>query len=29
MVRAALSELRELPFSLERDGSRVIFNIRP
>lgn len=27
-VRAALSELRELPFSLERDGSRVIFNIR-
>ena len=29
MVRATLSELRELPFSLERDGSRVIFNIRP
>lgn len=27
-VRAALSNLRELPFSLERDGSRVIFNIR-
>ncbi len=29
MVRATLIELRELPFSLERDGSRVIFNIRP
>ena len=27
-VRVALSKLRELPFSLERDGSRVIFNIR-
>ncbi len=27
-VRAALHGLRELPFSLERDGSKVIFNYR-
>lgn len=27
-VRDALSELQELPFSFNRDGSRVIFNIR-
>jgi D-glycero-alpha-D-manno-heptose-7-phosphate kinase len=27
-VRAALSHLRELPFAFERDGSKVIFNIR-
>ena len=27
-VRAALSHLRELPFQLERDGSKVIFNVR-
>ena len=27
-VRAVLSELKELPFSLERDGTKVIFNVR-
>jgi len=27
-VRRALSDLRELPFRLERDGSKVIFNVR-
>jgi D-glycero-alpha-D-manno-heptose-7-phosphate kinase len=27
-VRAALSDLKELPFSLERDGTKVIFNVR-
>jgi D-glycero-alpha-D-manno-heptose-7-phosphate kinase len=27
-VRAALSNLKELPFSLERDGTKVIFNVR-
>jgi D-glycero-alpha-D-manno-heptose-7-phosphate kinase len=27
-VRAALAQLRELPFHLERDGSKVIFNYR-
>ncbi len=27
-VRSALSEYRELPFNLERDGSKVIFNVR-
>ena len=27
-VRDALKELQELPFSFNRDGSRVIFNIR-
>jgi D-glycero-alpha-D-manno-heptose-7-phosphate kinase len=27
-VRAALSGLPELPFHLERDGSKVIFNYR-
>ena len=27
-VREALSEMKELPFSLERDGSKVIFNAR-
>ena len=27
-VRAALSSLQELPFLLERDGSKVIFNNR-
>lgn len=27
-VRSALSRLRELPFHLERDGSKVIFNYR-
>ena len=27
-VRRALRHLRELPFNLERDGSKVIFNIR-
>jgi D-glycero-alpha-D-manno-heptose-7-phosphate kinase len=27
-VRAALKDLRELPFHLERDGSKVIFNYR-
>jgi len=27
-VRRALSHLRELPFRLERDGSKVIFNVR-
>ena len=27
-VRSALSEYRELPFNLERDGSKVIFNMR-
>ncbi len=27
-VRAELSDLRELPFHLERDGSKVIFNYR-
>jgi D-glycero-alpha-D-manno-heptose-7-phosphate kinase len=27
-VRAALSSLQELPFQLERDGSKVIFNYR-
>ncbi len=27
-VRQALGHLRELPFAFERDGSRVIFNIR-
>lgn len=27
-VRAALSEMKELPFSLERDGTKVIFNAR-
>ncbi len=28
LVRAALSDYRELPFNLERDGSKVIFNMR-
>ena len=27
-VRAALSEMKELPFSLERDGTKVILNAR-
>ena len=27
-VRAALSHLKELPFNLERDGTKVIFNVR-
>ncbi len=27
-VRKALAELRELPFRLERDGSKVVFNVR-
>jgi D-glycero-alpha-D-manno-heptose-7-phosphate kinase len=27
-VRAALADLQELPFSLERDGTKVIFNVR-
>jgi D-glycero-alpha-D-manno-heptose-7-phosphate kinase len=27
-VRAALAHLKELPFSLERDGTKVIFNVR-
>lgn len=27
-VRTALSELKELPFRLERDGTKVIFNVR-
>jgi len=27
-VREALQELKELPFSLERDGTKVIFNVR-
>lgn len=27
-VRAALKDLKEMPFRLERDGSKVIFNIR-
>lgn len=27
-VRKALSELKELPFGLERDGTKVIFNVR-
>jgi len=27
-VRASLSEMKELPFSLERDGTKVIFNAR-
>jgi len=27
-VRGALSELKELPFNLERDGTKVIFNAR-
>jgi D-glycero-alpha-D-manno-heptose-7-phosphate kinase len=27
-VRAALHHLKELPFSLERDGTKVIFNVR-
>jgi D-glycero-alpha-D-manno-heptose-7-phosphate kinase len=27
-VRAALSHLQELPFQLEQDGSKVIFNYR-
>lgn len=27
-VRAALKGLKELPFSLERDGTKVIFNVR-
>jgi len=27
-VREVLSEMREMPFSLERDGSKVIFNAR-
>ncbi|MBT5872579.1 MAG: GHMP kinase [Candidatus Latescibacteria bacterium] len=27
-VRSAVSEYRELPFNLERDGSKVIFNMR-
>ncbi len=28
-VRSALSGLQELPFSLEQDGSKVIFNYQP
>lgn len=28
LVREALSDYRELPFNLERDGTRVIFNMR-
>lgn len=28
-VRAALGSLQELPFQLERDGTKVIFNYRP
>jgi D-glycero-alpha-D-manno-heptose-7-phosphate kinase len=27
-VRKALIDLKELPFRLERDGSKVIFNVR-
>ncbi|MDE2726408.1 MAG: GHMP kinase, partial [Gemmatimonadota bacterium] len=27
-VRDALSDYRELPFNLERDGTKVIFNMR-
>jgi D-glycero-alpha-D-manno-heptose-7-phosphate kinase len=27
-VRAALNSLQELPFQLERDGTKVIFNYR-
>jgi D-glycero-alpha-D-manno-heptose-7-phosphate kinase len=27
-VRAALSGMREMPFALERDGTKVIFNVR-
>ena len=27
-VRSALAHLRELPFGLEQDGTKVIFNIR-
>jgi D-glycero-alpha-D-manno-heptose-7-phosphate kinase len=27
-VRAALAHLKELPFGLERDGTKVIFNVR-
>jgi len=27
-VRAALQGMKELPFSLERDGTKVIFNVR-
>jgi len=27
-VRSALAELKEMPFSLERDGTKVIFNAR-
>jgi len=27
-VRNALSEFRELPFHLEQDGSKLIFNLR-
>jgi D-glycero-alpha-D-manno-heptose-7-phosphate kinase len=27
-VRAALSHIKELPFNLERDGTKVIFNVR-
>jgi D-glycero-alpha-D-manno-heptose-7-phosphate kinase len=27
-VRASLSQLRELPFQIEPDGSKVIFNYR-
>ncbi|MCL5019162.1 MAG: GHMP kinase [Patescibacteria group bacterium] len=27
-LREALSELKELPFNLERDGTKVIFNVR-
>ena len=27
-VRAALSHLKELPFNLERDGTKGIFNVR-
>ena len=27
-LREALSDLRELPFFLERDGSKVMFNVR-
>jgi D-glycero-alpha-D-manno-heptose-7-phosphate kinase len=27
-VAEALSDYREMPFALERDGSKVIFNVR-
>jgi D-glycero-alpha-D-manno-heptose-7-phosphate kinase len=27
-VREALADMKELPFNLERDGTKVIFNVR-